>query len=60
MYVTSQEGQVIHEMTLGGTFSANIKATDETLFSALGSVASNPAQDLVYAASGNAIFVIQK
>jgi hypothetical protein len=60
IYVTSREGRVIHELTLGGTFSANIKATDEALFSALGGVASNPAQDLVYVSSGNAIFVIQK
>jgi hypothetical protein len=58
--MTSREGQVIHELTLGGTFSANIKATDESVFSALGGVASNPSQDLVYVSSGNAIFVIQK
>ena len=60
IYMTSREGRVIHELTLGGTFSANIKATDESVFSALGGVASNPSQDLVYVSSGNAIFVIQK
>jgi hypothetical protein len=60
IYVTSREGGVIHEMTLGGTFSANIKVTDEVLFSALAGVATNPAQRLIYAISGNALMVIPK
>lgn len=59
-YVASPATQTIHEMTLGGTFDANIKASDDTVFSALGGVASNPAQQLLYVASGNGIFVIQK
>lgn len=60
IYVTSREGLTIHEMTLGGTFSANIKVTDERLFSALAGVVSNPAQQLLYVISGNAFMVIQK
>ena len=55
IYVTSREGQVVHELTLGGTFSAILKASDETLFSALGGVASNPRRTLIYVSSGNAI-----
>lgn len=60
IYVTSREGLVVHEMTLGGTFAANIKVSDERLFSALAGVASNPAQRLLYAISGNSLMVIQK
>jgi hypothetical protein len=57
-YVTSREARVIHQLTLGGTFSANIKATDEAIFGALGGVASNAAENQLYVAAGNAIFVI--
>jgi len=60
IYVTSREGLTVHELTLGGTFSANIKVSDERLFSALAGVASNPAQQLLYVISGNAFMVIQK
>lgn len=60
IYVTSREGLVVHEMTLGGTFSANIKVSDERLFSALAGVVSNPSQRLLYVISGNALMVIQK
>lgn len=58
MYITSREARTVHQLTLGGTFDANIKVTNEEVFAALGSVASNPSQNLLYVAAGNAIFVV--
>ncbi|MBK8136195.1 MAG: hypothetical protein IPK52_10175 [Chloroflexi bacterium] len=60
IYITNRDTRTVHELTLGGTFDANIQALDEAVFSSLGGVASNPAQQLLYVASGNGIFVIQK
>jgi hypothetical protein len=60
IYITSRGATAIHQMTLGGSFDANIRATEESLFQSLGGVASNPAQQLLYLTSGNGIFVIQK
>lgn len=60
IYITNRNTRTVHELTLGGTFDANFQALDEAVFSSLGGVASNPAQQLLYIASGNALFVIQK
>lgn len=58
-YIINKNERLIHKLTLGGTFDANIRATNEQIFSALGGIASNPAERMLYIASGNAIFALR-
>jgi hypothetical protein len=57
-YILSRPYRTIYYITTAGTFQAAYRITDESLFERLNDVTVDPEQDIIYAASGNTIFVL--
>ena len=57
MYVSSQPNRTIYAFTHGGTRMNTYRTFDEDLFSSLTDLVADPSQRLVYALSGNSVFV---
>ena len=59
-YIISRRARTVFETTLAGTFIDSYQAFEQDKLELLSSVAVYPAQNILYLASGNAIFTIQK
>jgi len=59
IYLVSQGTRTIFETGLSGIYQRTYRINDETLFELLSDVTVDPAQRILYAASGNAIFAMQ-
>lgn len=57
-YAVSRPYRTIYYTTTAGTFQTAYQITDETLFERLNDVVVDPEQDIIYAASGNAILYL--
>lgn len=57
-YILSRPYKTLYYITTAGTFQAAYRITDESLFERLNDVAVDPEQDIIYAASGNAILIV--
>lgn len=60
LFVADRLSRTIYEATLGGSHSASYRVVDESQFALLGGVAADASQRLVYATSGNSVFVFQQ
>lgn len=60
IYITNRNNRTIYEVSWQGTRRNSFRITDESLFSALSSVAADPGPEIIYAVSGNSVFAIQK
>lgn len=60
LYIVSRADRTIYETTLAGTFTFSYRAATEDDFAALTNVVADPNQQVIYALSGNAIFVFDK
>lgn len=58
IYITSRNNGTIYRMTQGGAHWATYRVFNEDLFATLAGVVANPGQDVMYAISGNTIFLI--
>jgi hypothetical protein len=59
-YFASRPSRTIYETTAAGTWVATYRTNDEALFELLNDVAVDAEQGVIYAASGNSIFALQK
>ncbi len=60
MYIISRGARTVYETTLAGTFSYSYRAANEDDFASLNNLVADANQQVVYALSGNAIFVFEK
>ncbi len=60
IFVVNRNTRTIYETTFVGTFIGSYRAFDESRFTLLADVAADPGQNLIYAVSGNSIFVFDK
>lgn len=54
-YIISQQTRTVYQTTLAGTYQDSYRVFDEALLELLADIAVEPAQQIVYLASGNAI-----
>ncbi len=59
-FIISRPARTIFETTLAGTFIDSYQVFEQDKLALLSSVVAYPAQNILYVASGNSIFVIQK
>jgi hypothetical protein len=59
-YFASRPSRTIYETTAAGTWVATYRAGNEALFELLNDVAVDAEQGIIYAASGNSIFAVEK
>ncbi len=60
IYIVSRSALSIYETSLAGTFSNSYRAFDEDNFAALSGVVADSNQQIVYALSGNSVFMLDK
>jgi len=60
LMIATRANRTIYDMSMAGTFNASYRVSDENQFALLADVVADPSQPLIYAASGNAVFVIEK
>lgn len=60
MYIASRASATIYEMSLAGTFINSYRSFNEDHFAALTNVVADANQGVIYALSGNSIFVFDK
>jgi hypothetical protein len=60
LYLVSQAEDTVFQTTLAGTFAASYRAGDDAMFDSLADVAVDSNKDLIYAVSGNSIFVFER
>jgi hypothetical protein len=58
-YMISRPYKTIYYTTTAGTFQTAFQLADESLFERLNDVAVDPEQNIIYAASGNAILLLE-
>ncbi|MCU0513252.1 MAG: hypothetical protein MUE40_11865 [Anaerolineae bacterium] len=59
LYIVSQSTRTVYKTTLSGTFIARYQVFDEDDFALLSDVVVDPSTQIIYAASGNAIFAVK-
>ena len=59
-FIISRPARTVFETTLAGTFIDSYQVFEQDKLALLSSIAVYPAQNILYAASGNSIFAIQK
>jgi hypothetical protein len=59
-YLTSQAKRTLYETSVAGSFIATYRITQENLFASLTDIVADPAQGILYVASGNTIFAVRK
>lgn len=59
-FIISQPARTIFETTLAGTFISSYQVFDEDKLALLSAIVAYPTQNILYVASGNTIFTIQK
>jgi hypothetical protein len=60
IYITSQPNRTIYEVTQAGTFMRSYRTYEETIFESLQGVIAEPGLQVIYALSGNSVFVFDK
>jgi len=58
-YIASQPTRTVYQTTLAGTYQNSYRIFDEAFFELLADIAVEPAQQIVYAVSGNSIFAFR-
>lgn len=59
LYIVNQPAHTVYETTHSGTFMAQYQVFDDQAFELLSDVVVEPAQRIMYAASGNTIFALK-
>lgn len=59
-YLTSQATRTLYETSVAGSFIATYRITQEDLFASLSDIVADPAQGILYVASGNTLFALRK
>lgn len=60
IYLVSEANRTIYEVTQAGTFMRSYRTFNEENFASLRGVVAEPSQQLVYALSGNSVFVFTR
>lgn len=60
LYLVSRSARTIYETTLAGTWSYSYRAAKEDDFAGLSNVVTDPANQVIYVLSGNAIFAFDR
>ncbi len=59
-YIISPAARTIYETSIAGSFIASYRVFEEEIFSALNAIAVEPAQQLMYVAAGDSLYVLSK
>jgi hypothetical protein len=60
IYLASQPNRTVYEVTQAGTFMRSYRTYEEESFESLSAVVAEPSLQLVYALSGNSVFVFNR
>ena len=60
LFIASRNSRTIYETTFAGTFIRSYRIYNEAEFASLNNVIAEPAQQIIYALSGNTVFAFNR